>query len=154
MRYGDHPADVFESLLSDSPRGGLVHPVGDQKEWVGRIVRQYDPHGAASETIKMTQRQGNESQGKFDYSDAALDEYHAAQRLSWRPGLAMMAGMTLSLGLWKLHAPMAIPLVLLGVGLITSFVLTGQNYVIQRRAWLRLKAEKREWEAAKQAGPL
>jgi hypothetical protein len=119
-----------------------------------QIVRHYDPHGAARETIKMTQRQGNESQGKFDYSDAALDEYYAAKRLNWRPGLAMMAGMTLSLAPWKLHAPMAIPLVLLGVGAITSFVLAGQNYVIQRRAWLRLKAEKREWEAAKQAGPL
>jgi hypothetical protein len=119
-----------------------------------QIVRHYDPHGAAWETIKMTQRQGNESQGKFDYSDAALDEYYAAKRLNWRPGLAMMAGMTLDLATWKLHAPMAIPLVFLGVGAIISFVLAGQNYVIQRRASLRLKAEKREWEAAKQAGRL
>jgi hypothetical protein len=65
----------------------------------------------------------------------------------------MMAGMTLSLASWKLHAPVAVDLVLLGVGAIASFVLTGQNYVIQRRASLRLKAEKREWEA-KQARPL
>jgi hypothetical protein len=43
-------------------------------------------------------------------------------------------------------------LVLLGVGAITPFVLVGQNYVIQHRAWLRLKAEKREWEAAKPSG--
>ena len=83
-----------------------------------------------------------------------MDEYYAAKRLIRHPGLAMMAGMTLSLALWKLHAPVAIPLVLLGVGAITAFVLAGQTYVIQRRAWRRLKAEKREWEAAKQAGPL
>ena len=100
----------------------------------------------------MTQ-QGDEGQRKFDYSDAALDEYYAAKRLNRRPGWAMMAGMTLSLVLWKLHAPVAIPLVLLGVGGTASFVLAGQNYVIQRRASLRLKAEKREWDA-KQAGSL
>jgi len=50
-------------------------------------------------------------------------------------------------------ADVAVFMVLLGVGAIASFVLTGQNYVIQRRASLRLKAEKREWEA-KQSGPL
>jgi hypothetical protein len=116
-------------------------------------VRHYDPHGAGTETIEMTQRQDNESQDKFEYSEAALDEYYAGTRLNRRAALAMMTGMTLSLASWKLHAPVAVFMVLLGVGAIASFVLTGQNYVIQRRASLRLKAEKREWEA-KQSGPL
>jgi hypothetical protein len=64
----------------------------------------------------MTQRQGNESQENFEYSEAALDEYQAGTRLNRRPALAMMAGMTLSLASWKLHAPVAVVLVLLGVG--------------------------------------
>lgn len=95
----------------------------------------------------MTQPGANESHGNFEYSADALDEYYAGTRQNRRPALAMLTAMTLSLALWKLHAPVAIPLVLLGVGAIISFVLTGQNYVIQRRANLRLKAEKREWEA-------
>jgi hypothetical protein len=42
--------------------------------------------------------------------------------------------------------------VLLGVGFVVSIVMIEQNYRIQRRLNVRLKAEKREWEA-KQARP-
>jgi hypothetical protein len=96
----------------------------------------------------MTQRDGGQSQEKFKYSDASTEDYHASIRRYIRPTLVFLPTMFLALVIPN----EVLALVVLGVGFIVSIVMVEQNYRIQRRLNVRLKAEKREWEA-KQAGP-
>ena len=96
----------------------------------------------------MTQRDGGQSQEKFKYSDASTEDYNASIRRYIRPTLVFLPTMFLALVIPN----EVLALVVLGVGFIVSIVMVEQNYRIQRRLNVRLKAEKREWEA-KQAGP-
>jgi hypothetical protein len=100
----------------------------------------------------MTQEHGNESLEKFEYSEAALDQYYASRRRNVRPSLVFLIMMFSGLALQKFGAPMLVLLVLWSVGMIAVFVVVAQNFRIQRRADMRFKAEKREWEV-KQARP-
>jgi hypothetical protein len=100
----------------------------------------------------MTQSDDRESLGKFEPSEAAMDEYCASRRRYFRPALGFLAMMFLLLGLQNLHVPAPVLLALLGVGFIVWLVMVLQNAVVAMRADRRLKAEKREWEA-KQVGP-
>jgi hypothetical protein len=95
----------------------------------------------------MTQPEDNESQGKFEPSEAAMDEYRASRRRYSRPALGFLAMMFLLLGLQNLHVPAPVLLVLLGVGFIVWSVMVWRNAIIAIRADRRLKAEKREWGA-------
>ena len=92
----------------------------------------------------MTQRQGNESQEKFEYSESALDEYYASRRRYIRPVLVLFAMMLLFFATRKYEV---LALTLVGVGMLVFFVLICQNYRVERRADKKMKAEKREWEA-------
>jgi hypothetical protein len=100
----------------------------------------------------MTQSDDRESLGKFEPSEAAMDEYRASRRRYFQPALGFLAMMFLLLGLQNLHVPAPVLLALLGVGFIVWLVMVLQNAVVAMRADRRLKAEKREWEA-KQVGP-
>jgi hypothetical protein len=98
----------------------------------------------------MTQRQGNERQEKFEYSEAALDEYYASRRRYIRPVLVLFATMLLFFPTRRYEVA---ALAVVGVGGLVFFVMIGQNYRVERRADKRMKAENREWEA-KQARPM
>jgi hypothetical protein len=97
---------------------------------------------------EMTQQDGGESQGKFKYSDASMEEYNASIRRYVRPTLVFLPTMLLALVIPN----QVLALVVLGVGLIVSMVMVQQNYLVQRRLNVKLKAEKREWET-KHPGP-
>jgi hypothetical protein len=96
----------------------------------------------------MTQRDGGQSQEKFKYSDASTEEYNASIRRFIRPTLVFLTTMFLALVIPN----KVLAQVLLGAGFIVSMVMVQQNYRIQRRLNVKLKAEKREWEA-KHPGP-
>jgi hypothetical protein len=98
-------------------------------------------------TGEIMQRGDNQSDWKFEPSEAAMEEYYASRRLSKRPVLVFLPTSFLALGLQQLGVPMFVNLVLLGAGTIAAFVLTTKNAKIMRQADRRLKAEKREWEA-------
>jgi hypothetical protein len=93
------------------------------------------------------QRGDNQSDGKFEPSEEAREEYYASRRLSKRPVLVFLPTSFLALGLQQLGVPMPVTLVLFGVGMIAFFVLTTKNAKIMKQADRRLKAEKKEWEA-------
>ena len=95
---------------------------------------------------EMTQPDDKESPRKFEYSEAAMDQYRAGMRRSIRPALVFLPMMFLGLGLQNLHVPAPFLVVLLVVGTIATLVIVAQNYGYQRRAQQRLKAERREWE--------
>ena len=94
----------------------------------------------------MTQPDDRESLGKFEPSEAAMDQYRASRRRYFR-GLVFLPVMFLLLGLQNLHVPGPVLLVLLGVAGIVEFVIIWQNAVVAMRADRRLKAEKHQWEA-------
>jgi hypothetical protein len=94
----------------------------------------------------MTQPDDRESLGKFEPSEAAMDQYRASRRRYFRV-LVFLPVMFLLLGLQNLHVPAPILLVLLGVGFIVTTVIIWQNAVVAVRADRRLRAEKREWDA-------
>ena len=96
----------------------------------------------------MAQPDGGQSQETFKYSDASTEAYNASMRRYIRPTLVLLPTMLLALVIPN----KVLAQVLLGVGFIVSIVMIEQNYRIQRRLNVRLKAEKREWEA-KQARP-
>jgi hypothetical protein len=96
----------------------------------------------------MAQPDGGQSQEKFKYSDASAEAYNASIRRYIRPTLVLLPTMLLALVIPN----KVLAQVLLGVGFVVSIVMIEQNYRIQRRLNVRLKAEKREWEA-KQARP-
>jgi hypothetical protein len=100
----------------------------------------------------MNQPDDRASLGKFEPSEAAMDEYRASRRRYFWPGLGFLAMYFLLLGLQNLHVPAPVLLGLLCVGFTVWSVMVWKNYRIARRADLRLKAEKREWDARK-AGP-
>lgn len=93
---------------------------------------------------EMTEPDGKDSRGEFEYSEAALDQWYASRRRYIRPVLVL--GSTLLLipvmRKWELAG-----VVLLCLAVSVIFVMVAQNYVIERRADKRLKAEKHEWEA-------
>jgi hypothetical protein len=93
------------------------------------------------------QRDDNQSNGKFEPSEAAREEYDASRRLSKRPVFVFLPTSFLALGLQQLGVPMLVTLVLLGAGTIAALVLTTKNAKIMKQADRRLKAEKQDWEA-------
>jgi hypothetical protein len=100
----------------------------------------------------MTEPDDKDSIGKFEPSEAAMDQYRASRRRYFRPALGFLAMIFLLLGLQNLHVPAPVLLALLGVGFIVWLVMVLQNGVVAVRADRRLKAEKHEWDA-RQAGP-
>jgi hypothetical protein len=91
----------------------------------------------------MTQRDGGQSQEKFKYSDASTEAYNASIRRYVRPTLVLLPTMLLALVIPN----EVLALVVLGIGSIVSIAMIEQNYRFQRRLNVRLKADKREWEA-------
>jgi hypothetical protein len=100
----------------------------------------------------MTQPDKREGGGKFEPSEAAMDQYRASRRRYIRPALVFLPVMFLVLGLQNLHVPAPVLVVLLVVGGIVTSVIIWQNAVVAMRADRRLRAEKREWDA-KQSRP-
>lgn len=73
-----------------------------------------------------------------------MNEFYASRRRYIRPVLFFLPVMAL-FAIVHEHQAIAIPLVL--VGFVVTAVMIGMNYRVSRRADLRLKAEKRDWEA-------
>ena len=99
-------------------------------------------HGAGTEMNEMTQ--GKESLEKFEYSEAAMDQWRASKRRAIRPPLVFLPFMVV-VAIVHDHEVVSVALTL--VGMVAALAMAGQNFIIGRRAERRLKAEKREWEA-------
>ena len=86
---------------------------------------------------------GKASQEKFEYSEAAMDQWRASKRRSIRPPLVFFPFMVVAV---IVHSYEVAAVALTLVGMATALAMTGQNVIIGRRAERRMKTEKKQWE--------